>query len=68
MEIDAGEADTGVQTTLFQLFARCRHGQLAVLHALGADQAVGDFFNFMTLALYDHHFKAVVDVEMDVEC
>ena len=68
MESAASESDTGVEAALFQLFARGRHGQFAVLHTFGADQAVGDFFYFMTLAPYDQHFKTVVGVEMDVEC
>jgi hypothetical protein len=38
-----------------------------VLHALGPDQAVGDFFNLMALALYDQYFEAIMGVEMDVE-
>jgi hypothetical protein len=66
-EIDASEADINLQTALFQLFARCCHSQLAVLHALGPDQAVSDFFNLMALALYDQYFEAIMGVEMDVE-
>jgi len=66
--INSSKADVVVQKALFQLFASSCHGQFAVLYALGADQAVSDLFNFVTLAFYDQYFQAVVSVEMDVEC
>ncbi len=52
-DFNADDADTSVHTTLCQLFARCCHGQLAVLHALGSNQTVGYFLNLMALAFYD---------------
>ena len=49
-----------------QILARRRHRQLAMLHALGGNQFIGDFADHRRLAPHQQHFQAIVMVQMHV--
>ena len=46
--------------------SRRRHREFAVLDPFGADDEVGELFDFPALAAHDEDFQAVIMIEMDV--
>ncbi len=50
----------------WQILAGHGHGELAVLHAFGGNQFIGDFADYPRLAAHEQYFQAIVMVQVHV--